>query len=173
MTLCTWLREFQTLIVGMFGFAGVIFTLWFNARQARLQRRDERRHECQTLRAALIEELSINRRSLVSNIERIENTPDDTSGYAVPTDPMDDAYRAFTHRIGLLTRAEVSKVMFAYLSLRTYHASLFLLGVPTQGGGRHVKVSGKNAQMLSGGLKNLLGPIEQAIAVLERARDDG
>lgn len=145
-----------------------------NARYAREQRREQRRHECQTLRVALIEELKINRGTLVSNKNQIKdggNDLPDEAGYFVPTDPMDDAYRAFTHRIGLLSQAEVSKVMFAYLSLRTYDANLFLVGVPPDTNDRHVKVPAKNAPLLSGMLDSLIGPIDEAIGVLERARD--
>lgn len=174
MTLGTWVQEFQTLIVGIVGFAGVILTLCFNARQAREQRREERRHECQTLRAALIEELKINRETLVSNMHNVRDTANglpEGGGYFVPTDPMDDAYRAFTLRIGLLSQAEVSKVMYAYLSLRTYNAQLFLVGVPPHTGDRHVQVPVENAQRLAGLLEGRVGPIEEAIAVLERARD--
>jgi hypothetical protein len=74
MTLGTWVQEFQTLTVGIVGFAGIILTLCFNARQAREQRREERRHECQTLRAALLEELKINRETLVSNMRDVRET---------------------------------------------------------------------------------------------------
>jgi hypothetical protein len=174
MTLGTWVQEFQTLIAGTIGFAGVIITLVLNAWYVRKQHREERRHECQTLRVALIEELKINRETLVSNMHNVRDTanglPED-GGYFVPTDPMDDAYRAFTHRIGLLSQAEVSKVMYAYLSLRTYNAQLFLVGVPPHTGDRHVQVPVENAQRLARLLEGRVGPIEEAIAVLERARD--
>jgi hypothetical protein len=177
MALATWLEEFQTLTVGVVGFAGVILTLWFNARQAREQRREERRHECQTLRTALIEELRINREWLVRNTEKvIKDTINDLTeerGYFAPTDPMDDAYRAFRHRIGFLSQPEVGKVMYAYLSLRTYNAQLFLIGVPPHTGDRHVQVPAKNAQLLSEMQKSLIGPIEEALTVLEHARDRG
>jgi hypothetical protein len=73
MTLWTWIQEFQTLTVGIIGFAGVISTLLINARQAREQRREERRHERQTLRVALIEELKINREMLAYNIDKVKD----------------------------------------------------------------------------------------------------
>ena len=172
MTLWTEIRELQYLIVGIIALVGVLFTLLFNAREARKQRRDERRHERETLRAALIEELKINRESLDRNTDS-DNEPSETGSYFVPTDTMDDAYRAFTHRIGLLSQAEVRKVMYAYLSLRTYNAKLFLIGVPPATGDRHVDVPAENVPVLSGILKELIGPIDEAIQVMERARDAG
>lgn len=173
MTLWSFVREFQTLIVGFLGFAGVIFTLVLNAWYAREQRREERRHECRTLRAALIEELSINRRSLVYNVEGVRNAGhlSEEGGFDVPTDPMDDAYRAFTHQIGLLPRAEVSKVMFAYLTLRTGNANLFLVGGPHPTSNRHVRVPVQKGPVLVGLLESSIDPIDEAIVVLERARD--
>ena len=172
MALWTWIEGHQNLTVGIVGFVGVIFTLWFNARQAREQRRDERCHEIKTLRTALIEELKINRESFVSNVEQT-NEGSETVGCFVPTDCMDDAYRAFIHRIGLLSQAEVRKVMFAYLSLQTYYAKLFLLGVPVETSDRHVNVPPQSGSMLSGLQKSLIGPIAEAIEVMERARDAG
>jgi hypothetical protein len=177
MALETLVQEFQTLIAGTIGFAGVIFTLWLNARHAREQRQEERHHECQTLRVALVEELGINREWMVRNTEEIiKNSVNDLpeeGGYFVPADPMDDAYRTFTNRIGLLSQAEVREVMFAYLSLRTYYAKLFLIGVPPKTGDGHVRVPVKNAQLLSDLQKSLIGPIDEAICVLKRARDAG
>ena len=170
MTLWTWIQEHPNLTVGIIGFVGVIFTLWFNAWQAREQRRDERRLDRETLRAALIEELKINRAAMVSNLESVDETLE-SQRYFVPTDLMDDAYRVFTDRIGLLSQAEVSKVMYAYLSLRSYNAKLFLVGVPTHTSPRHVEVPAKNAPLLRAMQESRVGPLDEAIDVMERARD--
>ena len=168
----TLLTEYQNLIVGSFGFAGVIFALWFNSKEARKQRRDERQHERQALRAALTEELKINRHSLKENMDTLKQ-PKKVGGAFVPTDPMDDAYRSFVPKIGLLSQAEVSKVMGAYLALRTYNAKLFLVGVPVDTSPRHVEVPAKNFPLLAAMQEGLLGPIDQAIEVLKRACNTG
>ena len=172
MALWTWIEGHQNLTVGIIGFVGVIFTLWFNARQAREQRRDERHHECQTLRVALIAELKINKESLEGNIDGIDVTRK-TGVYFMPTDLMNDAYRAFTDRIGLLSEAEVRKVMYAYLALQTYNAKLFLIGVPPHTGGRNVEIPAESGLYLSELLKVMIGPIDEAIEVMERTRDAG
>ena len=67
MTLWAEILKYQYLIVGVIGLAGVIFTLWYNAREARKERQAERRHERQTLRTALTEELKVHRLSLIQN----------------------------------------------------------------------------------------------------------
>ena len=169
----TWadLERFQTLATGFVVFAGVILTLWYNSRAVRRERRDERHHEREALRLALLEELQINRRSLKENAETLQNDPPKEQGGAyVPTDLMDDAYRSFLPRIGLLSQDEVGKVMGAYLSLRTYNAKLFLLGTPVHTSPRHVEVPATNVKALAQMQEKMVEPIDEAIASLKRAR---
>jgi hypothetical protein len=172
MTFWTVLEDYQTLIVGALGFAGVISTLRYNARLAREQRRDERSHERQALRAALIEELQINREAAVENAASLKEEPETGPRDAfVPTDPMDDAYRAFIGRIGLLSRAEVGKVMRAYLLLRTCGTRLLLIGVPPATGENYVRVPSENVGRLAQLLEVPVRSIDEAIEVMEAARD--
>jgi len=163
----TLIREFQTLIVGVLGFAGVIFTLSFNAWQARSQRRDERQSEAESLRAALLEELRINLVSVRRNIDTAEKAE---HGVVVPTEAMDDAYRSFINRIGFLSQEEVHKVMDAYLTLRTYSATLFLIGVRARTDDRYIDVPAKSVPSLLALLRGIADPIEQAIAKIEKAQ---
>jgi hypothetical protein len=161
------MQRFQSLIVGIIGFAGVIFTLWFNARQTRKQHLEERRHERECLRAALTEELKIIRESVARN----SAGNFEEGGAYVPTDPLDDVYRAFTDRIGLLSQAEVHSIMYAYLCLRTYNAKLVLIGVPAQPDARHIGVPAKNISVLVAMQKRLLDPIDSALSTMEKARE--
>ena len=174
MTVWDAFETYQTLLVGFFGFAGVIITLLVNAKIARDRRCDERDHERAMLRIALAEELNINRESLQRNLNSLrELPPDGKKGAFVPTDPMDDAYRSFVPRIGLLTETEVHRVMNAYLYLRTYTARLFLIGVPPDTGPRHVQVPPENLEQLKAEMEAAIPIIEQAREALERARDAG
>jgi len=160
------IKSYQTLIVGFLGFVGVICTLWFNAWLARRQRREERQHELETLRSALLVELDINRQALQENLKKDFNTQD-VGGCLVPTDLMDDAYRAFTDRIGLLTTNEVHKVMLTYLTLRNFNSKLFLIGGSVHTGDRHVNIPAKNLSLLSEMQKELVSPINKAIEALK------
>jgi len=54
MSLLDFLNNYQYLIVGILGFAGVIFTLWFNSSLARNQRFEARKHQLEALRSALL-----------------------------------------------------------------------------------------------------------------------
>jgi hypothetical protein len=172
--LLTWILANQTIAVGVLGFAGVIITLLVNARLARRGREEKRRHERQALRAALVEELKINRESLTNNVSNIRRKIDEGSGkesYFVPADPMNDAYRAFTNRIGLLSQTEVRHAMFAYLSLQTSRSKLFLIGVPIETDSGHVKVPPENGTMLLRLLESTIEPIDVAIEALENVHD--
>lgn len=174
MTIWGWIQEHETLSAGITGFSGVIAAMVFNGWQARQQRRNEQRHERQTLRVALIEELKINRESLSGNVDTSKQSQEDSSGTIgafVPTDPMDDGYKAFTSRIGLLSQSEVGKVMNAYLSLRTYYAKLFLIGEPPHTGDRNVQIPPENIPLLTGIQEGLIEPIDEAIKIMEHARD--
>ena len=110
-TFFTWLKGYQILIGGIIGFCGVIVALWSNAKQLRRQRLKERFYERQTLRVALIEELKINRSSLTSSIDQLK---EDFPEFWMPTYDMDDVFKAFVGRIGVLTQREVSKVLPDY-----------------------------------------------------------
>ena len=154
----------ETIFIGILGFVGVMITLWYNGKLAREQREDERNHERETLRAALIEELKINRTALRENADTLKgDPPEETGGAFIPTDPMDDVYRALVSRIGLLSQTEVSKIITAYLSLRTYNAKLFLVGVPVETSPRHVQVPAKNIAMLAKMQEGVIDPIDEAI----------
>lgn len=171
-TLWAWIQEQQTLTAGILGFVGVILTLLFNAWQERKQRREERRHECQTLRTALIEELSINRAGLDSFKDAVKEITE-RQGLEVPTDLMDDVYKVLTDRIGLLSQAEVRKVMYAYLSMRTYNVRLFLVGNQSHTSSRHVQVPPHKFPELFGMQETLIGRIDEAVEVMERACASG
>ena len=179
MTVWTWIENHQTLTVGIIGFLGVIATLWNNARQAGIQRRKELFHERQTLRVALAAELRINQESFVKSIKSLDaNTAlgkgKGAKAYWVPTYEMVDVYRSFIDRIGLLSQPEVRKVMYAYLTLRAYTAALLLHSRTPETGDllRHVLVPSHVGPMLSEVQKSLLGPLDEAMNALERARDE-
>ena len=168
-TFFTWLKGYQILIGGIIGFCGVIVALWSNAKQLRRQRLKERFYERQALRVALIEELKINRSSLTSSIDQLK---EDFPEFWMPTYDMDDVFKAFVGRIGVLTQREVSKVLRVYLSLRTYTASLFLhsrLSTRVQIDARYVPIPGKMRQRLAAMQQSLIGPLDQAIEALEIA----
>lgn len=169
-TLWAWIEANPTLTVGILGFLGVMGTLWFNAWLARRQRREELRHERQTLRAALIEELKIIQKGNTKNIEKYSDPPKPTD-ITVPTDIMDDVYRAFTRHIGLLSPGEVQKVMLAYLSIRHVNSLFLVMGSPLENTDRQVRIRADKIPTLLAMLRGLIDPIGEAIQAMENAQD--
>src|SRR3546814_4999835 len=62
----------------------------------------------------------------------MDNPPQDGGGSHVPTDSIDGAHQSFLPRIGLLTQEEVSKVMWAYLSIQQYHKDIHIMSGPNR-----------------------------------------
>ncbi len=171
MTFWSALETYQTIVTGFVGFGGVIATIWLNAKFARNQRRDERDHERESLRVALLAELDINGHTLRENADVLKlDRSDPNEPVFVPTDRIDDVYQAFIPRIGLLSEDEVGRVMKAYLSLKTYNAKLFLPELSEHAGPRHVKVSVNDTPLLAGMIEGVLFPVDEAIKALRTAR---
>jgi len=61
-------ERFQTIFVGLLGFAGVMLTLWYNARVGRRQGERVLRNEQASICAALHAELTIRRESMTKAI---------------------------------------------------------------------------------------------------------
>ena len=85
----------------------------------------------------------------------------------------DDVYRALLQRIGLLSEAEVQKIMNACLMLRTYNTALFVFGTLTNEG-RYVEIPSNSLPIFLKSITSLIDPIREAIAVMESApRNNG
>jgi hypothetical protein len=122
------LKEFQTLAVGSIGFLGVIMTLIVNAHLARKARRETIDHDRRLIRIALREELKIIQSAFKSRIQTIDEAEADANpGILVPLTAMTNVYDRLLDQLGLLTSAEVSKVMGAYLAVQQLPERLMLL----------------------------------------------
>ncbi|WP_282608956.1 hypothetical protein [Pelagibius sp. Alg239-R121] len=164
-------KDFQTLIVGILGFAGVMTTLWFNSWQARMQRLAERQHERETLRAAILEELKIIHYATMQNVEAgNEGFLSEPAASAVPVYQLSDAYNSFVGRLGLLSEDEVASIMQAYLSYRAFHANLTLFGKPLGHTGAFVEIPSQKSEILIEMYQKLSPKIESAIQAIERER---
>ncbi len=162
-------ERFQTAIVGVLGFAGVIIALIVNARLARRAREGVRDDERASIRAALVAEMKIIKGSLEQAIETVKKGEEDGSGgLLVPTDPMSDAYDALIPRIGALPPEEVGKVMLAYLSIREMRKNLVLIPGTSVVDQNRVRVPRKFFDVLKGMHTNLLPKLDEAINCLSR-----
>jgi hypothetical protein len=119
-------KEFQSLIVGVIGFTGVIATLLTNALLARRQHAGQVRHESDVLRAALIAELQLIREAFMDRIAAI-NGAENRAGMLVPLDSLSDVYESLIDRIGLLSEPETRAVVRAYVLVRQLPGRIKLL----------------------------------------------
>ena len=99
------LQQWQTLIVGIVGFAGVMLTIAMNAWLSRRQHVREIHHEARVLRAALKAELEVIREAFNDRIEIINNAGTSRS-MLVPLETMTDVYASLIDRIGFLSERE-------------------------------------------------------------------
>ena len=125
------IKTYQTLIVGVLGFVGVVATLFINAW---LQRKTERRrieHETRALRIALIEEMKAQRNALAHSAEGAKEAKN-TSGVGrqsalTPLRRWSDIFDSSLDKLGLLTSEEVAAVLDAYLPLKELTSKIRLL----------------------------------------------
>ena len=160
-------ERFQTAIVGVLGFAGVIIALFINAWLLRKDRLETLDWERTALRTALVEELRILKLSLELNIKELEKKSG-KGGFIVPTDTMSDVYNAFIPKLGMLTSQEVKKVMWAYLSVRAFRRNLVLLPGATIPDQHRVNVPIESRTTFMGMQKGLLPQLDDAIKSLSR-----
>jgi hypothetical protein len=153
-------ERFQTIFVGILGFAGVMLTLWYNARAGRLQGERVLKNEQASICAALHAELTIRRESMTKAIADFGAVRD--GKIVVPINPISAVYHALLPRIGVLSSRKVRVVMYAYLTDDTLLKSLILLG---KRDGDYVSVDAGHAEelktMFASVLPHFEWPIEE------------
>ena len=122
------LTRFQTLVVGVLGFGGVILTLFFNARLARRQRSDEREHERRVYRAALRVELQALRDVYTDRATMLETAP---RGCLVPARAGTEVFDRLLDKIGLLSPEESAVVLRAFVLAKELPGRVRLLEADT------------------------------------------
>lgn len=110
-----WLvEEFQTLIVGVVGFVGVICTLLVNARLARKQHERQVSHQRATLRTALCAELEQIKGLFVDACGTAKSAGEENNSAYIPDQIRVQVFKDLGHQVGLLTTREVAAVIKAY-----------------------------------------------------------
>jgi Flp pilus assembly protein TadB len=105
-------KTYQTLVVGLLGFLGVIATMLWNAHLQRKQEERRERREASALRTALIEELKQQREALQYTADSLAaaqaSTQDGTHGSLIPLERYDAVFRGSLERLGLLKRRGIA-----------------------------------------------------------------
>jgi hypothetical protein len=163
------LEKYQTLVVGLVGFTGVIATLYANSRLDRMQHEREILHEERALRQALISELRI----LQGILEDRSQTKSEGqySDCMFPAHIPDTVYRTFLPRIGILSSEEVPAVMGAYVLIAELPQRLWLLSPAAnvdRGSQEYIYIEKKYLATAVGIHKAFLKEVSKAISVLEQ-----
>ena len=163
--------EYQTLIVGALGFTGVIITLLVNANISRRQRNDERTHESNSIRQALLVELKAVK---VTYKDRL-STSNGNNDWLLPEGVTDDIYQMLLPRVGFLTINEIEKVLKAYLLIGELPTRLKLISdspYDDQQNEGYIRIGKDFIEAAKEMHKNFLIDIEEAINELDKNLDN-
>lgn len=120
-------ERYQTFIVGLMGFAGVIYAMSKNAKLARTQHEREKDHEKLAIKNALTEELKFIRNSYRMRIKDLSSTNEGTS--MVLLNVFNDVYLQLISKIGVLEPEKVKLVMNAYLAASELPSKIKFLAI--------------------------------------------
>lgn len=162
-------QQFQTAIVGVIGFAGVMMTIAATARNARVAREAAVEHERVSLRISLIEELRAIADALQRNIADFQRPPLADHEYVVPTSKQTPIFDASLGKLGLLGQEELRKTLNAYLIVQSLRESLMLIGKPFGHEFMWASVPAGRARELQVMFESVLAPVREAIDQLDQA----
>lgn len=119
-------KDFQTIIVGVIGFSGIIVTLRMNSRLSRDQHERSIKHDREVLKTALCAELDINRKSFSDKSLSTEEEHEESDAF-YPIEMNTMVYQKLIEKLGLLSTEEVSAVINAYTLINEAPTRLRLL----------------------------------------------
>jgi hypothetical protein len=164
------LERFQTSLVGMLGFTGVIITMIANAKIQRNLQSSQRLHEVRSLRTALLVELRENVRMFEDRISSL-STEDKTYHALMPSKVTNSFFQSSHSNVGLLSADEVESVLRAYLLLEEMPYRLRLLVGTNNVGGYNdefIRIDADRQHDVKKIHEALLPSIQEAVAALER-----
>ena len=161
--------KYQTFLVGVLGFTGVIITMVVNARTQRGLQSRQRQHDAQSVRTALRAELKANVEMYEIRIKDFSGC-DGTQDAIVPSKIVNTVYLTLMANIGLLSVGEVESVTRAYLLLEELPYRLrILVGTNNVGGLNQelIRIDAGRQQVAAGVHEAILPSIRDALSTLE------
>lgn len=173
-----WLATYQTAIVGLIGFLGVVLTLFASARSARQQELatrqedwarvlEERKHRRQGMERALLAELRVHRHAIAGALNDLRRPKGNTDPVVVPNRETAIFDNHLEH-IGLLQPEVLDKILPAFLALHECGRRVSTLSPPS-GGSNVFVVPPEHIVELVLIWKDVLDNVDSAIASLEAA----
>ena len=165
-----YLERFQTSVVGVLGFTGVILTMIVNAKTQRGLQSTQRQHDVRSLRTALLVELKENVRMYEDRISTLSKA-DGTHHALMPSRVTNSIFQSSLSKVGLLSADVVESVLRAYLLLEEMPYRLRLLVGTNNVGGYNDEFIRIDADRQHDAKKihdALLPRLREAVAALER-----
>ncbi|WP_299842136.1 hypothetical protein [uncultured Roseovarius sp.] len=158
-------KEFQTAIVGVIGFGGVILTQVLNARYARQREDAARQAKRNAVVRSVLAELRIMHASISQNVNRPE--PEEEALFHMPTLPR-LLTNSLMNELGVLPADAIDSVLLALLSIDDINNRLSLRAAKIHDGFFSFDLRGHPAVI--GVLKQALPKLERAITALESSK---
>ncbi len=162
-------KDFQTLIVGVLGFTGVIYTLRDNSRLSREQHERNITHEREIMKTALRAELQLIQKAFTDNSKESHDNSEECDAF-FPEKSYVDAYQAFVGKLGLLSLEQASAVIEAYTLAEEVPIRLRLLSSGHDQSFEkpgYIFIKAAHCKIAVGIYKALLPAIEEALHKLE------
>ena len=109
------LKEFQTLIVGIAGLIGVVGTLWHESNRNRRERKTNADSEKAAVTAAFLSEIDVTKNDIEGLLEGIDGYSGQEMAFIVKVREM-SIYKNFIGKISTLSPEKITKILEAYHS---------------------------------------------------------
>ena len=162
-------EKYQTFIVGILGFGGVIITIYMNARLSRSQHERQIAHDRRAFRTAISSELRIIKKILDGRCKQIDEDGEKSSAF-YPEHISTEVYNKLINKIGLLSQHEIETVIEAYALVNDLPIRLRLLSTEhdtsfkRQG---YIYIDAGHESTAIGVHKSFLPKIEKAIQTIK------
>lgn len=170
------LDRFQTSLVGVLGFTGVILTMVANAKTQRNLQAAQRDNQVRSLRTALTTELKENVRMYEDRINDLSKA-DGKHHALLPSKVVNNIYQTCLPNIGLLSSEEIESVLLAYLLLDELPYRMRLLVGTEQIGGykdEFIRIDAAKQHNAKQIHEALLPTLREAVSALEsKAQEHG
>lgn len=163
------IERFQTSLVGILGFTGVILTMVVNARTQRTLQATQRDNQARSLRTALLVELKENVRIYEDRVRDLSNM-DGSHDALLPSKVINNIFQTSLPNIGLISARDVESVLLAYLLLDEMPYRLRLLVGTDQVGGyksEFIRIDATQQNAAKRIYEALLPTLHKAVTALE------
>lgn len=161
-------ETYQTFIVGIIGFGGVMFTIYMNAHLSREQHERNIKHDRESLRIAISSELKLILKMLNHRCEMVDENEEIGSAF-YPDHVSTQVYIQFINKLGLLSGKEIEAVMEAYALINDLPIRLQLLTTehdPSYDRPGYIFIEAEHANTAIGIHKSFMPKIELALNTL-------